>query len=181
MSLRRLFVRDRTPQVSNEGVEDSLPMAHPDAEWVGFGTKPCLWFERCATERNALCNRERTHPGALRSLSPPATPPRRGFSKELFMPRCGPRSMKVFVIVLGHWARHKPTRGRVRRRGRFQGSARLRDLWVPARLTSLRGRVPNDYFGGLKLRIVSTISTSTRRFLARASGVLAVTRGLLFP
>jgi len=37
------------------------------------------------------------------------------------------------------------------------------------------------YFGGLKLRMVSTISTSTRRFLARASGVFAVTKGLLFP
>ena len=47
-------MRDRTEQVSNEEVEDRLPMAHPDTEWVGFGTKPCLRFERCATERNAL-------------------------------------------------------------------------------------------------------------------------------
>ena len=72
-------------------------------------------------------------------------------------------------------ARH-PSEG-----GDFQRRARLRDSWIPSRLTSCRGRVPSDYFGGLKLRIVSTISTSTRRFLARASGVLAVSNGLLFP
>ena len=29
-------------------------MAHPDAEWVGLGAKPCFRFEGRAAKRNAL-------------------------------------------------------------------------------------------------------------------------------
>ncbi len=55
MPFRRLFMRDRTQQVSNQEVKDRLAMAHPNAEGVGFGTKPRLRFEGCTTKRNALC------------------------------------------------------------------------------------------------------------------------------
>ena len=29
-------------------------MAHPDADWVGLGAKPCFRFEGRASKRNAL-------------------------------------------------------------------------------------------------------------------------------
>ena len=102
-------------------------MAHPDAEGVGFGTKPRLRFESHATKRNALCNRERTHPGALRPL-PPRSPPLQGedFQRSLFMPRCATfdEGVRNRARSLGK----AQARGRVRRRGRFQGRARLRFL-----------------------------------------------------